>query len=76
MTEKLVADMPMLQSWAVNIALDQRASQDFTIIVSPTIAPLILEAKDEASADATVDTPGTVRTAGSRATQATEFTAH
>lgn len=47
MTEKLLADMPLLQTWAVNIALDQRASQDYTIIVSPTIAPLILEAKED-----------------------------
>ncbi len=53
MTEKLLADMPMLQKWAVNIALDQRASQDFTIVVSPTIAPLLLEGKDESSPEAT-----------------------
>jgi len=53
MTDKLISDMPLFKTWAVNIALDQRAAQDFTIIVSPTAAPLILEELDSPSTDVT-----------------------
>ena len=42
MTAKLMEDVPVLKTWSVNIALDQRAAQDFTIVVSPTVAPSLL----------------------------------
>lgn len=60
MTDKLIADVPLFKSWAVNIMLDQRASQDFTIIVSPTVAPLILEGLDIPSTDLTGESSATV----------------
>jgi LCP family protein required for cell wall assembly len=55
MTDKLIDDMPLFKTWAVNIALDQRASQDLTIIVSPTVAPLILQTLEKSQVEATTD---------------------
>jgi hypothetical protein len=60
MTDKLIADMPLFKTWAVNIMLDQRASQDFTIIVSPMVAPLILEGLDIPSTDLTGESGASV----------------
>lgn len=42
LTTKLVNDIPALKELSVSINLDKRATQDFTVVVSRTIAPALL----------------------------------
>jgi LCP family protein required for cell wall assembly len=42
LTNKLLCDIPALKELAVSINLDKRATQDFTVVVSPAIAPTLL----------------------------------
>ncbi len=49
LTSKLVSDLPALKDFPVSINLDRRATQDFTIVVSPASASVLLSQLPDAT---------------------------
>ena len=63
LTSKLTTDLPALKDFAVSINLDKRATQDFMIVVSTTIAPELLKQLPEPETEQMADEKAGVKSA-------------